>query len=80
MTQAAAITVKFVDIKVAMIMESTYAFAYATALAYGQDPTCHHEKMRTHLRSCLLARKLKVFPHKAISPLGRFRFIEKVAS
>ena len=48
---------------------------------YGQGPTCHHynqKKMRTHLRSCLLARKLKVFSHKAIFPLGRFRSIEKV--
>ena len=33
--------------------------------------------MRTHL-SCLLARKLKIFPHKAISPLGHFRSTEKV--
>ena len=62
MTQAAAIAVKFVDIKVATIVESTYAIAYATASAYGQDPTCHHEKMRTHL-SCLLARKLKKYFH-----------------
>ena len=48
---------------------------------YGQGPTCHHynqKKMRTNLRSCLLARKLKVFSNKAIFPLGRFRSIEKV--
>ena len=30
------------------------------------------------LESCLLARKLKVFPHKAIFPLDRSRSIEKV--
>ena len=83
MTRAAAITVKFVDMKK---QEGSYdcgiyAIAYATALAYGHDPAGHHydqEKMRTHLRSCLLARKLTVFPHKAISPLGRFRSIEEV--
>ena len=41
----------------------------------------HHynqENMRSHLRSCLLARKLKVFPHKAISVSGCFRSTEKV--
>ena len=83
MTQATVITVKFVDMKKQQGSYDCgiYAIAYTTALAYGQDPTCHHynqEKMRTHLRSCLLARKLKVFPHKAISPLGRFRSLEKV--
>lgn len=83
MTQAAAITVKFVDMKKqhGSYDCGVYAIAYATALSYGQDPASHHynqENMRTHLRSCVLARKLKVFPHKAISASGCFRSIEKV--
>jgi len=47
-----------------------HAIAYATALAYGNDPATHHydqEKMRLYLRKCLIDRKLKVFPHKNLS-------------
>jgi len=83
MTQAVAITVKFIDMKKQHGSYDCriYAIAYATALSYEQDPTSHYynqQKMRTHLRSSLLARKLKVFPHKTISPSGLFRSIEKV--
>ena len=83
MTQAAAIMVKFVDMKKqhGSYDCGIYAIAYATTLSYEQDPASYYynqEKMRTHLRSCLLARKLKVFSHKTISPSGLFRSIEKV--
>ena len=83
MTQAATITVKFVDMKKQHggYDCEVYAIAYATALSYGKDPATHHynqENMRTHLRSCLLARKLNVFSHRVISASGGFRSVEKL--
>ena len=83
MTQHAEITINFVDVvKQAGSYDcGLYAIAYAAALAHGNDPAAHHycqEKMRPHLRKCLMDRKLKVFPHKTICPSGNFRSEEKL--
>ena len=56
MTQAAEITVRFMDMKKQQGSYDCgiYAIEYATALVYGQDPASHQykqEKMRLHLRS-----------------------------
>ena len=42
-----------------------YAIAYATHLAHGLDPTSslwHHNKMRSHLLSCIEDGKITCFP------------------
>jgi len=84
MTEHAEITINFVDV----VKQSgsydcgLYSIAYATALAHGKDPATHQynqEEMRPYLRKCLIDRKLKVFPHKAICPSGNFHSEEKLA-
>ena len=45
-----------------------YAIAFATAVAFGDDPgSClfHTQEMRRHLYHCLEAGKLEPFPHKS---------------
>jgi len=84
MTQHAEITINFVSVtkQTGSYDCGLFAIAYATALAYGHDPATHHycqEKMRPHLRKCLLDRRLRLFPHKATCPSSNFHSVEKVA-
>lgn len=84
MTQHAEITINFVEVvKQGGTYDcGLYAIAYATDLAHGNDPATRRydqEKMRPHLRKCLIDRKLKVFPYKAIFPSGNFHSEETLA-
>ena len=84
MAQQAEITITFVDVKkqIGSYDCGLYAIAYATALAHGCDPGGHHyyqEKLRSHLKKCLLNRRLSLFPHKLVHPSDSFQSVEKVA-
>ena len=51
-----------------------YAIAYATAIAYGEDPCqCEFDqpKMRQHFYQCLEAGKMKPFPHRRVYGHGK---------
>ena len=60
----------------------TVGLCYCLCDSFGNNLVTHHyyqEKMRPHLRKCLLDRKLKLFPHKTICPSGNFYSVEKLA-
>ena len=83
MTQHAEVTINFIDVvKQAGSYDcGLYAIAYATALSLGNDPATHQyyqEKMRPHLRMCLLNRRLTLFPHKTVCPSDKFHSVEKI--
>ena len=76
MTKHAEITINFVDMMKQSISynRGLYAIAYATALAYGNDPAIHQysqEKVRPHLWKCLNDRKMEFHTNQFILSLWR---------
>ena len=85
MTQAAEITIRFMNMKKQQGSYNCgiYAIAYATALVYGQDPASYQskqEKMRPHLKSCFWRESYNCFCTKpfllqvALGPEKKYQF------